>query len=405
MAVWKMEKLKVFMSRFVFLCFLIFMNLSFAKDISLEVQALQSDVTTEMNGDQLLTLNGFRQAVTSELEDLKLNSELFWSKLDQKKLKPSEETAFLQTLFENISIAIAAPLDPNEPKAPGAKQTGNFKAVINLEKLKTTFLEITTDLAATRLKSFYLVALIDIDDSMTWEDVGVQKPESFKGVILESWNKLIEKEIKGFEKVVVLEKELSIKPDYMNPKSVTLKWTSTFKKVATDSENHSASYELSAHYVLQNTKSGLNLLAFDFPVQKRDFDIKNKKTLSSSMASLVYNLLLSQTSKINGIVEANAKTIEQAEVEIKIVSKSGLSEIFQINSLLQERFKDLKLSSQMKSYSSDGSVLIIRAEGSAEKILDSLSNGGANFPLNEQKVLLFNRADKSFAILPKEKNN
>jgi hypothetical protein len=34
-----------------------------------------------------------------------------------------------------------------------------------------------------------------------------------------------------------------------------------------------------------------------------------------------------------------------------------------------------------------------------------LSNGGANFPLNEQKVLLFNRADKSFAILPKEKNN
>jgi hypothetical protein len=240
------------------------------------------------------------------------------------------------------------------------------------------------------------VALIDIDDSMTWEDVGVQKPESFKGVILESWNKLIEKEIKGFEKVVVLEKELSIKPDYMNPKSVTLKWTSTFKKVATDSENHSASYELSAHYVLQNTKSGLNLLAFD---------IKNKKTLSSSMASLVYNLLLSQTSKINGIVEANAKTIEQAEVEIKIVSKSGLSEIFQINSLLQERFKDLKLSSQMKSYSSDGSVLIIRAEGSAEKILDSLSNGGANFPLNEQKVLLFNRADKSFAILPKEKNN
>jgi hypothetical protein len=393
------------MSRFVFLCFLIFMNLSFAKDISLEVQALQSDVTTEMNGDQLLTLNGFRQAVTSELEDLKLNSELFWSKLDQKKLKPSEETAFLQTLFENISIAIAAPLDPNEPKAPGAKLTGNFKAVINLEKLKTTFLEITTDLAATRLKSFYLVALIDIDDSMTWEDVGVQKPESFKGVILESWNKLIEKEIKGFEKVVVLEKELSIKPDYMNPKSVTLKWTSTFKKVATDSENHSASYELSAHYVLQNTKSGLNLLAFDFPVQKRDFDIKNKKTLSSSMASLVYNLLLSQTSKINGIVEANAKTIEQAEVEIKIVSKSGLSEIFQINSLLQERFKDLKLSSQMKSYSSDGSVLIIRAEGSAEKILDSLSNGGANFPLNEQKVLLFNRADKSFAILPKEKNN
>jgi hypothetical protein len=397
------------MFKYAFFLFMIFTNLtlnfSFANDISIDVLAKPSDVTLEMNEEQLLTLNGYRQAVTSELEDLKLNSELFWSKLDQKKMSSKEEAAYLQGLFENVSISIASPQDPKEPKSEGRNLSGKFKAVLNLEKLKMTFLEVTTDLAATKLKTFYLEGNIDLDDNMTWDDVGVMKPESFRGVILDSWKKLIEKEVKGFESVIILEKDLSTKPDYMNTKSVTLKWTSTFKKVSSNTENQTASYELSAHYILQNAKSGSTLLAFDFPVQKRDFNIKNKKALSSSLASLVYNLLLSQTAKINSVVEFNAKTIELTELEIKILSKAGLTEIYQINSLLQEKFKDLKLTSQMKSYSTDGSTLIIRAEGSVEKILDSLSGGGGKYPINEQKVLLFNRADKTFAILPKDGNN
>lgn len=397
------------MFKYAFFLFMILMNLSFnfsfAKDISIDVLAKPSEVTAEMNEEQLLTLNGYRQAVTSELEDLKLNSELFWSKLDQKKMSSKDEAAFLQSLFENVSISVAASLDPKEPKPEGRNLSGNFKALLNPEKLKMTFLEVTTDLAATKLKTFYLEANIDLDDNMTWDDVGVMKPESFRGVILDSWKKLIEKEIKGFESVLILEKDLSSKPDYMNTKSVILKWTSTFKKVSSNTENYTASYELSAHYILQNAKSGSTLLAFDFPVQKRDFDIKNKKALSSSLASLVYNLLLSQSAKINSVVESNAKTIEQTELEIKILSKAGLTEIYQINSLLQEKFKDLKLTSQMKSYSTEGSTLIIRAEGSVEKILDRLSVGGGKYSLNEQKVLLFNRADKTFAILPKDGNN
>jgi hypothetical protein len=59
----------------------------------------------------------------------------------------------------------------------------------------------------------------------------------------------------------------------------------------------------------------------------------------------------------------------------------------------------------MKSYSTDESSIIIRAEGTVEKILNSLSLDGGKYPLNEQKVLLFNRTDKTFAILPKESNN
>ena len=384
---------------------IVFTNISWAKGISIEVMATSASVTTEMNEDQVLTINGYRQIVTSELEDLKLNSELFWNKLEEKKLSPKDEIAFLNGLFENVLLARAEVAKANEEVKVPEKLSGNFKADINLEKLKLLFLEVTTDLADTKLKTFYLLADINIDTNMVWEDLGVQKSESFRGVIVDAWKKLFLKNFKGFEKVVILENDLSTKPDYLNNKSLTLKWTSTFKKVANNPVNHTASYELTAHYIIQNTKLSASVLSFDFPLQKRDYDVQNKKALSSSLASLVYNLLLSQSSKISGIFLENEVKLEQSEVEIKIVSKTGLLEINQISSFLQDKFKDLKLSSQMKSYSSSGSTLIIRADGSGDKILDALSLDGGKLPFNEQKVLLFNRADKSFAILPKGPNN
>ena len=384
---------------------ILFTNISFAKDISIEVLAAPTLVTTEMNEEQLLTLNGYRQAVTSELLNLKLNSELFWNKVDQKKMSGKEEAAFLNQIFANVLLARALPADSKEPLAEGEKLSGTFKALLDLEKLKLLFLEVTTDLTETKLKTFYLLATIDIEDNMSWDDVGVQKAESFREVILDNWKKLLTKEIKGFERISVLENDLKTKPDYLNNKSITLKWTSTIKKIVSNPLNNTVSFELSAHYILQNTKLGTTLWAFDFPVQKRDFDTQNKKALSSSLASLVYNLLLSQSSKLNEITLENENKLEQSEVEIKIDSKTGLSEIYQINLVLQEKFKGLKLSSQMKSYSSVGSVLIIHADGTSDKILEALNMGGEKLPFNEQKVLLFNRADKSFAILPKGPNN
>ena len=406
-----MDELKVCMFKIPFLSLVVFLSLVFSiaiaysKDVELLVLANASDVSAQVNEEQLLTLNGFRQVVTSELLIQKLDSELFWNKLEQRKMSSKEEAEFLQNLFLNVSVSMAAPADPKELKSENQKLSGNFKATIDQEKLRMAYLEITTDIGESKLRTFYILSNIDIDKSMTWDDVGVQNPEVFRGAIIASWKKLIEKEIKDFEKVIVLDKDLALKPDYMNPKSIILKWTSTFKKVASNPENHSASYELSAEYVMQNTKAGTVLLASDYPVQKRDFDIKNKKSLSSALASMVYNLLFSQASKIKDAVEASAKSLETSEVEIKIITKTGLTEIFQINSLLQEKFKEIKLTSQMKSFSTDGSSLNIRAYGSIDKILDNLSSGGGKFPLNEQKVLLFNRTDKTFAILPKESNN
>lgn len=382
------------MFKFVLFVLLISSNI-FAKDVSITVLAKKSDVTAEMSADKLLTLNGFRQVVTTELADLNLDSELFWNKLSHPD---TEENTILAALFENVILL-------QDPATDPLKLSGNFKASINLEKLKTLYTETIRDLAAMKAKTFYILANIGILPSMSWEDLGVSKADSFVTAILESWKKLIEKNAKDFEKVVLLEKDFSEKPAYMNSKSVLLKWTSTYKKTATNADAHTGSFELTAHYVLQNAKSGSILASFDFPIQKRDFDIQNTKKLSSSLASLVYNLLYSQNSKLISTLETESKSVEQAEIEIKITSKSSLTEVYQINSLLQEKFQDLKLSSQVKSYSSEGSILAIRVEGNLDSFLNRLGLNAGKIPLNEQKILIFNSQDKAFAILPKESNN
>lgn len=411
MAGWKMEKLKVFMSRFfglrglLLLFFTFFCHPLLAKDISLEVVGKAQEVSAEWSEDQVLLLNGFRQAVTRELEEAKLDSALYWSKLEKKKLSGKDEFELLKKFFSKESVARAAGADPKIPLPANGPLSGTFSAWLDLEKLKSNYEEMINDLSETKLKTFYILASIEIDKGMKWEDVGVSKADSFSGVILESWKKLAEKEFSGFERIVVLNKDFSQKPDYMNSKSITLKWKSILKKVSSNTESQSASYELSAQYILQNTKSGTVLLAFDFPEQKRSLGMNNKKVLSSSLASLIHNLLLSQTAKIQGLIEADARNLEMTELEIKFSTKPGLSEIYQVNNLLQDKLSDLKLSAQMKTYSTEGASILIRAQGSSGLILDRLSKEGGKFPLNEQKVLLFNRADKTFAILPKETNN
>jgi len=415
-----MEKLKVFMLKTIFICFIFLFTMAAGaevKKIEQEVFAKKSEVTPEMSKTDLLTLNGIRLTLTSELENLKLDSKLFWEKLDQKKYSAADELKELKNVFNDLSVAefVSGPQTaqaPAQDQPPGDKPTveadekisGSLKADLDLEKLKNFYDQLINNLEATKIKTFYILADIGLSGStMSWEDLGVSKAENFSGVIVDSWIKLMQKDFKTFEAVVPLEKDFSKKPDYMNSRSVTLKWNSTFKKTGVDDQKKTAFYELTAQYVLVNSKSGTVLLSFDFPVQKRELNTQNKKALSSSLASLVYNLLLSQSSKIQGVIESQG-SVERSRVELKLLG-AGLSDVYSLNSLLQEKLKDFKASASMKSYSSGEATIQLDAEASVDQILDKLSMDGGKFPLNEQKILLFNRADKSFAFIPKDSNN
>jgi len=392
----------MFMLKRYYICiFFILLGNAFSKEINVDVKAEPSELSSTFNEEQLLLLKGFKAAITNSLKELNLDSNLYWTKLEKKNFSLLDESKYLNAFFENPSIARPAPVDPKQV----ILLQGKFKALLDIEKLSQNYDEVINDLDETRLKTFYFIPSIELKNDMSWEDVGVLRAENFTSVIFDSWQKLLEREFTLFDKIKILEKDLAVKPDFMNSKSITLKWKSVINKVSESANFHNATYEINAQFILQNTKTGSILTSMDFPEQKKTLDLNNKKLLSSTLASLIYNLFLSQTSKLKNLLEADAKAENAIEFELKITGSLGLSEINQLNSLLKEKFKEINLVSKMKSYSTDSSSVLIRAHSSEEKILELLSREGGIYPLNEQKVLLFNPKDKTFAIIPKKSNN
>ncbi len=375
-------------------------------------------------------LNGMRQAVTAELVKQEQDSDAFWKKIEEKNFSDTDEINFFRPYFNRFNIVMNKPADTasveaakpaTDPADPGLLQTpapavkvappqdlyqrATFSYEFDELKIKSLFSETLTILPDVSIKTFYIIPDISINQEMSWMDVGVTKKENFSGVIIESWKKWAETQFKNFTNIVVLEKDFTERPANMNAESVTLKWTSTIKKSEVFQDRKSARFEIGAQYVLVNTKTNQSLQAFDFPVQKREIVISNPKDLSSNLASLIYNLLNSQTVKLTSALELNRASSTLSIVEVKVTGRHGLYDITQINTFLGERFKEYAMTSELKSYSVDSSMVSIKSTMNPESLYAILGKDGGKFVLNEQKILLFSPENKSFAIIPKEANN
>lgn len=375
---------------------------SFADEVNVTLKKstlVSSDPNVKIPVLTLVTLNGYHQAITKELIEKNLDSDKFWEKFEEKNLTDDQEIAFLNPFFSNVKI--------NEGLVNPADEFERWTLLYDLDKRKASSLfdELLSNLPDVSIKTFYILPDIGIDESMSWSDVGVSKAENFSGVIIESWKKWASTQFKNFTNVVVLEKDIATKPANLNSESVTLKWNSRLKRSEVFQDRKSARFELSAQYVLVNTKTNQTLIGFDFPNQKREFGIYNPKDLSSNLASLVFNLLNSQTVKISGALELNRSSSTLSVVDFPITGKHGLFDVTLANSLLGEQFKDIALTSELKSYSSESSVITIKSTLPAESLYARLAKDGGRFPLNEQKILLFSPESKAFAIIEKQANN
>ena len=392
---------------------LLSLNIAFSAEEKIQIVVKKTDLIQDTRGGHpaikdgpfSLLLNGMRQALTAELVKNEINPENFWKKITDKKFSDADEINFFRPFFNRFNIVMDK-LEDNAPKiadAPNADQfqRATFSYEFDAAKIKSFFQETMADAHDEKTKTFYIIPDINISQEMSWMDVGVSKQENFTGVIVDSWKKWAETQFKSFPNVVILEKNFAEKSDQFNSESVTLKWNSTIKKSEVFQDRKSARFEVSAQFVLENTKSSQSLLAYDFPLQKKEITIINSKDLSSNLASLIYNLLNSQTIKINNALELNRASSTLSIVDIKLTGKHGLFDITQINSMLTERFKEFALTSEMKNYSMDSSVISIKSTLNQEALYALFVKDGGKFMFNEQKILLFSPDTKIFAIIPK----
>ncbi|TDP51690.1 hypothetical protein C8D79_3134 [Bacteriovorax stolpii] len=386
----------------LFLLVLCFSFNIYAEEVSVALKKdtlVSTDPAVKVPVLMLMTLNGYHQALTKELIARDLDSDKFWAKLEEKKLTDDQEIELLKPIFLNVTM-LSQPANPTDEF-----ERSVFKYDLDKAKVDALFNEYLSNLPDVTIKTFYIRPDIRIDDSMSWSDVGVSKAENFSGVIVESWKKWATTQFKNFGNVVVLDKDLTQIPSNMNAESVTLKWNSQLKRAEVFQDRKSARFELTAQYLLVNTKTNQTLVGFDFPTQKREFTIYNPKDLSSNLASLIYNLLNSQTVRINSSLELNRATSTLTMVEMKVTGKHGLFDITQVNSFLAEQFKDVGLVAELKSYSTEASVISVKSTLPVESLYARLAKDGGKYSLNEQKILLFSSENHSFAIIEKQANN
>ncbi len=376
-----------------------------AKEIVLPIEIGPSQISKENVVEENLILKALTQSLNLELDELKVDKENFWSKVEKKKLSDKNEIDLLKSFFDKSELILPESNKPLPTIQTAPIIQASFKVEFDELIFKIRYNDFMLDVEELKKKTFYILPSIDLDTSLTWEDLGVGQQENFSGVILDAWKKLAQSQFTGFDQVVVLDKDFVRKPDALNPNSVTLKWKSIYKKMSSNSEAKTMSFELNAQYILVKTKTNEVISSFDFPSQKREFSTDNKKNLSSNLASLVYNLLLAQSGKISKVLLTESLIVSRCELESKITSKTSLSEIYQLISALQENLKDIKLAAQMKSFSEEGTTIVIRAESTLEKLLATLAKNDGQMPLTEKKILVFNSSDKTFAIITKQKNN
>jgi hypothetical protein len=245
-------------------------------------------------------------------------------------------------------------------------------------------------------KTLYIASAIELEKGTTWDDVGVKFSENFIDTVRKSWKNWAETNFKNYEAVSLsaIPKDLKL----VHNDSHLLKWSSNLKKTSEDT------FELSAQYILLLPKKNEILISLVFPILKITVNQKNKQETSSKLASAIFNLLNSQTKKIMELKDGINKTSEHTGLVIKIKGNLSLSEMLLINPLLQEKLKDLGLSVEMRTFSTKEAEFFFQANTSMDKLLNALFEAGT-LSLNEQKILIFNKDDKSFAIIPKEQNN
>lgn len=344
---------------------------------------------------QQFTLKGFNEAITKALTEMDKGPgnglEEFWENVKLRGFDTQKEIAYLASAFSKMSFS-SLPVVEEHTDAMA------FNYEIDTKKLKNIYYENVKSQINYASKIIFIDPEITIDETMNWEDLGVAKKENFTDVIVDSWAKWAQEKFQGFERVVILKNPMTKMPEDLNAESVTLKWNSNIKKIEVFHERKVGLFEVDAQYVLVNTKLNQNLVAFDFPTQKKEFSLLKEKELSSNLASLVYNLLNSQTLKIQTALELNKAQSSLNVSDFSVSGDHGLVEITQITNLLNAKYKAYALDAELKQYSRSLSKIAIKSMADQENLNKVFSLESEKLKINDHKYLRFDAPTSTFFI-------
>lgn len=385
---------------YIWLFFIAFsMSLS-AYELSVEI-AVPSSANGSSMSEQDILIRGKEEAIREYLKAKNLDNEKFQAKLNLKKNSKNRYDELLNTVFSDTNIYYLSDLNAkNISKAV-------FKGNLDETKFDDFFAEIMFDLESLADKKVYYDLNIELQNSLTWLDLGVYDSSLFKETILNTWNELLRKFIEGYSNIEVVDDKFKIAtekyPRKINSNSVYIEVKVVIKKTSENATAKRASFEFNAQYLILKASTKEIIYSFSFPLQKKEFSLTNRKELNSTVATLIYNLVKVQAPNI---AEALKKIESQVEMSFDLRGQELFSDVSKAQTMLFTFLKEFEVKVEIKQLGLANSVLVFKVDqDKKDRLIEKLKAQG-KLPLslapNEQKFLILNENNNSFAIVKKD---
>jgi len=380
--------------------FILFVTNVFAYELNVELTVPKENNTQSMS-DQDLLIRGKEEAIKEYLKGKNYDQAKFEEKLNLKKNSKTRYDELLNTVFTDTNIYFLSDLNAkNFSKAV-------FRGNLDETKFDDFYFELVNDLETLTEKKVFYQLDIELQNSLTWLDIVVYDSALFKNTILNSWNEVLRKFIIGYTNIEVVDDKFKLTfdkfPKKINLDSALIEVKVLIKKTSENSISKKATFEINAQYLILKSATKEVIYSFNYPIQKKELQIANKKDLNSTLATLIFNLVKVQAPSIG---DALKKSESQIELAFNLKGQELFSDVSKAKSMLDTYLLDLEAKLEIKQLSLTNSIISIKIDqDKKERLVEKLKTAG-KIPLsqspNEQKFLVLTGDNNSFAIVKKD---
>ena len=380
--------------------FILFVTNVFAYELNVELTVPKENNTQSMS-DQDLLIRGKEEAIKEYLKGKNYDQAKFEEKLNLKKNSKTRYDELLNTVFTDTNIYFLSDLNAkNFSKAV-------FRGNLDETKFDDFYFELVNDLETLAEKKVFYQLDIELQNSLTWLDIVVYDSALFKNTILNSWNEVLRKFIIGYTNIEVVDDKFKLAfdkfPKKINLDSALIEVKVLIKKTSENSISKKATFEINAQYLILKSATKEVIYSFNYPIQKKELQIANKKDLNSTLATLIFNLVKVQAPSIG---DALKKSESQIELAFNLKGQELFSDVSKAKSMLDTYLLDLEAKLEIKQLSLTNSIISIKIDqDKKERLVEKLKTAG-KIPLsqspNEQKFLVLTGDNNSFAIVKKD---
>jgi hypothetical protein len=401
-----------------------------------------------------LLYNAIKDIYSKTFEQVGLNSDLFWARYNEKfdyyferiekkllkkykvkniaELNDGNQEKYRTTLrqkkhtamarFGNLNSALVSYVKNNITRSVDDSTLAylNVKAKVDIKKLNRIYYKFTTVPKNRKFQSIYLTTKINLKDS-SWEDLGVDASSSLTDVLLDSWKKWIEDNIKGNILEVIVPHEAGVNKLVNYSKSLLAEgkkevtdfleeddvlsipgfskykdslWLEIVINIQKESENNfqkKRSFKINGEYIISDLRNYNILSHADFSDHIEEYIYKDDHKLSSNLASFIYRVPIQKLKKIKDKLTRVPQ--RHGKVYLTVFNTKTLKDIFKLQELLTTLGAAYQFQPGLESFNGNKGELIIHFNGKGKEVLKVLRSYN-NIKLYDNSKLIINEDEE-----------